>query len=680
MSIEHAPGSAPATGAEGSPAGAATAADRRRQVVHAARPFFYTPDGERVELSPDSLGAPAEVDPDTVAALGSEGSAPPPAPAAAPADGPPPLAPGARPIYSGGGRQIFLNPDAAVQVAGRPGSGSGTATPAPDAPPRTSPPARGAAPPRPALQPLSAEAAALTDEAPPLPGPAANGAHGASAHAAAPAGPASSPSSSPASPAPAPSASASPAAGVEPARREAPAPAVEAWANGPAEGGEADGELGRADAAGVEIRTEELDEILSAMPGGLLRWGTSAVFLTVAVLLGVSWFIHYPDVVKGKIALTTPTPPVRLVARTGGAVARVFAADGARVQAGDPLVLMRNPAELADVRAVSALLDRMEPALRGAGAPPPLPAGAPALGTLQPSYASLQQAYADYRLARDEVFYAQKLAAAREQVTQQAAMRDRATMQQRLLEAQLALSERNRARTRELVQRGLAAPADVDQAEADYLQKQVAVENGREALSGSQAQLASQRAALLDLEQHRSDDAARALVALRNAHHSLRAAITGWEQDNLLLAPVSGTVSYFRELRDNLFVGAAEPMVAVVPQASGLVGRVTLNGAGAGKVKPGQRVIIRFESFPYREFGTVDGRVSRVSQLGFQPDSRTPDLTTYQVEVSLPRGLVTSYGRRLEFRQEMRGDVDVVTQDMRLFQRIFDKMRSSAGN
>jgi HlyD family secretion protein len=193
-------------------------------------------------------------------------------------------------------------------------------------------------------------------------------------------------------------------------------------------------------------------------------------------------------------------------------------------------------------------------------------------------------------------------------------------------------------------------------------------------------QLSAQRASLLDLEQRRSDEGQRGLVTLRNAYHALRAAVAAWKQDNLLVAPVDGTVSYFRDLHENQFAAASEPLVAVVPTAAGLVGRVSLTGMGAGKVRPGQRVIIRFESYPYREYGTVEGRVRRVSQLGFQADVRAaPDVTTYQVEVTLPKGLVTSYGRRLEFRQEMRGDADVVTQDMRLIERVFNKVRSTGG-
>lgn len=691
MQTDETPGSAaPPAGADGGAAGGvasptAPAPARRRTVVKAARPYFYTPAGERVELAPESLEMQAEeppVDPAMLAALGTDAAPAAPGVGSA-AAGAPPLPAGARPVYAAGGQQIFLSPGAAMRVGSRPSADAAADVPAaavtpspaaasPPSPAAASPPSAEAPPPTaapspptletvpaPVLEPLSAVAEPAR-ESPRAPAPPA---YAASAPA-----PATAPFAEPAAttPAAASSATAEPSLAMD-------APGAEAAV----EGGSPD-ELGRADAANVEIRSEEIDEILSAMPGGLVRWGISAVFLTLAALAAISWFIAYPDVVTGRIALTTPTPPVRLVARTGAVVSRVFAADGAPVRAGDPLVLLQNPAEYADVQALSALLDRVEPALeRGGPIPDPAAAGALTLGTLQTPYSALQQAYADYRMAHDEQFYAQRLGVARQQVADLASNRERLLAQQALYEQQLRLSERSRERTRMLVERGLAAPADVDRVEEEYLQKRVAVENGRSSLSSNEVQYSTQRAALLDLEQRRSDEGARGMVTLRAAAHALRAAIGAWEQDNLLRAPVGGTVSYFRELHPNQFAGASEPLVAVLPAAAGLVGRLSLTGQGAGKVERGQRVIIRFESYPYREYGTVVGRVERVSQLGFQADARASDVTTYQVEVSLPNGLVTTYGRKLEFRQEMRGDADVVTRDLRLIERVFNKVRAA---
>jgi HlyD family secretion protein len=384
-------------------------------------------------------------------------------------------------------------------------------------------------------------------------------------------------------------------------------------------------------------------------------------------------------VVKGRVTITTPTPPVRLVARAGGEVAQVFAPDGAAVKAGQPVLLLRSPASYADVQALSASLAALESAL-GRGEPPPAVAlDRPlALGPLQSPFSALRQAYSDYLLAHDEAFYARRLAGARAQVSELERLRAQLQAQQTLQEEQLVLAGRARERTRQMVAQRLAATIDGDKAEDEYLQRRYAVENGRTSLINNEVQLNTQRAALLELEQRRSDEGARGAVALGNAAHALRAAIGAWEQENVLRAPVDGTVSFFRELSANQFVAASEPLVAVIPAARGMLARVTLSGLGAGKVVPGQRVIIRLDGYPYREYGTVEGRVAKISQLAFQKDSRSPEVT-YLADVTLPRGLSTSYNRTLQFRQEMVGEADVVAEDLRLIERVFHNLRALRG-
>jgi multidrug resistance efflux pump len=433
--------------------------------------------------------------------------------------------------------------------------------------------------------------------------------------------------------------------------------------------------LQRGDDAPVDVRSEEMDEILTMIPGVLVRYGISAVFGTLAILLVISWFIAYPDVVKGKVVLTTPTPPVRVVARAPGEVERVFVADRATVAPGAPLVLLRSPARYADVTALATALDRLEPSLVGGG---PVPAAdlnpRMVLGDVQPAYTAFLQAYSDYRVFTDDGFHAQKVASLRRQVADHESLRGRLAAQQTVQEQQLALAERARDRVRQMAAQQLAATADVEKAEQDFLQTRYAVENGRSALTSNEIQLTSSQSALLDLEQRRSGDGQRLLTELRSAHRQLRAAMATWEQQYLVRAPVAGTVSYFRDLNENQYVAAAEALVAVVPSGSELVGRVQLQGAGAGKVAVGQRVLVRLEGYPYRQYGVLEGRVQSVSQLGFEQGERSE--VTYRAVVSLSNGLMTSYGRRLQFREEMRGDIDVITEDMRLLERLFNQFRS----
>ena len=89
---------------------------------------------------------------------------------------------------------------------------------------------------------------------------------------------------------------------------------------------------------------------------------------------------------------------------------------------------------------------------------------------------------------------------------------------------------------------------------------------------------------------------------------------------------------------------------------------------GSGKVKKGQTVNIKLEGFPYQEFGMLIGKVENISL--------TPRNNFYHVEVSLTNGLTTSYNKKLEFKNEMSGVAEIITEDLRVIERLFHQLRS----
>jgi hypothetical protein len=89
--------------------------------------------------------------------------------------------------------------------------------------------------------------------------------------------------------------------------------------------------------------------------------------------------------------------------------------------------------------------------------------------------------------------------------------------------------------------------------------------------------------------------------------------------------------------------------------------------AGSGKVKTGQRVHIKFDGYPYTEFGMVLGSVQTFSQVARDD--------VYQIDVGLPRGLTTTYDKELAFKYNMQGSAEIITREMRLIERIFNQFR-----
>ncbi len=75
----------------------------------------------------------------------------------------------------------------------------------------------------------------------------------------------------------------------------------------------------------LEIRSEEVQEILDRIPNWTIRWGITLIFVLLLMALFLAWLIRYPDTIQGPVTLTTQTPPVKLVSQTSGTLEPFFA-------------------------------------------------------------------------------------------------------------------------------------------------------------------------------------------------------------------------------------------------------------------------------------------------------------------------------------------------------------------
>jgi len=64
-----------------------------------------------------------------------------------------------------------------------------------------------------------------------------------------------------------------------------------------------------------------------------------------------------------------------------------------------------------------------------------------------------------------------------------------------------------------------------------------------------------------------------------------------------------------------------------------------------------------------------------VQNISLVPD----DKGNYYVDVVLPEGLKTSYNKTLKFDKELRGNAEIVTQDLRLIERFFYQIMKLLG-
>ena len=142
-----------------------------------------------------------------------------------------------------------------------------------------------------------------------------------------------------------------------------------------------------------------------------------------------------------------------------------------------------------------------------------------------------------------------------------------------------------------------------------------------------------------------------------------------WEQNYLIISSTNGTVSFQQFLGENQFVKTDEAILSILPtNKEALVGRMSIPSINSGKVISGQKVLIKLDNYRYQEFGIVEGRVQNIS---LTPD----DNGNYYVDVILPKGLRTSYNKTLTFDKELKGNAEIVIQDLEIIDAIFHQLR-----
>ena len=99
----------------------------------------------------------------------------------------------------------------------------------------------------------------------------------------------------------------------------------------------------------IELRSEEVQEILARPPHALVRWGITVFFVVLAFFFIGGCFFKYPDVVSAPVTITTEHPPIWMVARGSGKIKEVYRKDRDSVWAGNIIAVLENPAVTEDV-------------------------------------------------------------------------------------------------------------------------------------------------------------------------------------------------------------------------------------------------------------------------------------------------------------------------------------------
>ena len=416
----------------------------------------------------------------------------------------------------------------------------------------------------------------------------------------------------------------------------------------------------------IELRSEEVQEILTRVPHWMIRWGSVVVLLIVLSLFFVSWLVKYPDVITTQIVITTNTPPEKLVAKMSGKIEAILVVDKAAVYKNSPLAVIENSANYKDVFLLKSMVDTIAidknkfpfEKLKMAQ-----------LGEVESYFAVFQkESIADDLNAKLQPYQVEGTAQSYESIQLKERLR-LLESQRSSNQAELVLQKSDLDRYEGLFKKGIIATQELEKHKLTYLQ----VERNYKSLLSTISQLKS---AINELNKNskttRINESKENVNLERNviqSFYGLKKAIRDWELNYVLRSSIEGKVSFLQLWAPNQTVNAGDNVFAVIPtNEKGYIGKVKAPAQNSGKIKVGQTVNIRLANYPDREFGIIKGAIKAISL--------TPDKDgNVLIDVSLPKGLKTSYQKPIVFQQEMSGTADIITEDLRLLERLLYQFR-----
>lgn len=416
---------------------------------------------------------------------------------------------------------------------------------------------------------------------------------------------------------------------------------------------------------GLKLYSEEVRDLLSHPPKAILKWGNTFLLAFMIILLLLSWYIKYPDIVSAQIVITTNIPPEKVVAKTTGKIETILVQDKAMVLENTPLAIIQNTANYRDVFLLKKLLETHAKGivfnfkqLENSQ-----------LGDIESAYAGFRAAYIANELNADlQPYRVEGNAQTSEsiQITTRLAI---LKQQKNLNESELELQKSDVNRYETLFNKGVISAQDFENKKLGYLQ---AEKNYRSLLS-TISQLKSN---LIDNSKNSKSTKIKGTKEEINlesnktqAFYQLKKVIKDWELSYVLQSSITGKVSFFQIWTANQTISEGDAIFAVIPTLEkGYIGKLKAAALNSGKIQVGQAVNIRLTNFPDSQYGMLNGVIKNISL--------TPDTAgNLWVDVVLPKKLETSYHKLIPFQQEMSGSAEIVTEDLRLIERLLYQFR-----
>ncbi len=422
----------------------------------------------------------------------------------------------------------------------------------------------------------------------------------------------------------------------------------------------------------IEIKTEEVNELLTSVPKWIIRWGVTMVFIIMVLALTSFYFIKYPDTLSAKATVTTINPPVTLVSKTSGKIAELKVKNNQAVKKGDVLLVIESTTNYNSVIIIDSILKKFNKNdsvnYNRLNTLSLLGKDGEGLGEITPPFIIFLKSYNDYKLQKELNPQIREVEIIDKELVEYQTLQGKYQNQENIYKEEFSLIEKDFNRFTTLYSSQSISAKEFEDKKREYLSAKRNYESIKITNINNKLTINNLEKNKLQLQIQAYQEIEKNEQALNQSMQALKSEIETWKKTYLLLAPIDGKVSLFNYWAVNQNLKQGDEVISIVPtEKQEIIAKLFLPVQNSSKLKIGQTVNIKLDNYQFQEFGMLKGQIKNVSLM--------PQKESYAIEVSLPNNLMTSYNKQLDYKEEMQGTADIITEELSIFDRVFYQFR-----
>ncbi|MCB0840141.1 MAG: HlyD family efflux transporter periplasmic adaptor subunit, partial [Bacteroidetes bacterium] len=244
---------------------------------------------------------------------------------------------------------------------------------------------------------------------------------------------------------------------------------------------------------------------------------------------------------------------------------------------------------------------------------------------------------------------------------------------------ELALIQRDFQRNVLLNKEGVVSDLDREKVESEWLRYQKQYSNLGQGIIQNKIR---EEQLILEIQKLTEDRNTRLQINKYNVEqviNSIQSGMKEWEEKYMIDAKIEGSVAFVPKIVEDQYLNQNTVVLSVIPtnNVNTKQIQVLVNNYGLGKIDIGDKVIIKVDGYPYKEFGTLTSKVQSISALPeITKNNNGEFLYLYTINIALPDTIITNHQQEIPYRPNSSVTAEIITKDKSILERLFETFLS----